>query len=333
MGLVRLLSELDRNTFDISVITIKNVNPDLETEIPNHVTIHELDLSSRINLRKVISVIEKIRHSDILVCSLFPSVFLGSVIGKAVQVPHIYTWQHSINSRKLLRRNMYKLSYKVSDGILVDSEATKESSLKMGIDERKITVLPISGVKMEEYPEIDYRSPNEPIRIGTVARLVESKGYPELVHCAERLPDLEFHIVGDGPLAEMLRDSPENVICHGRVSQEELHRLWGTLDIYFQPSRYEGLCITAIEAMAVGLPVVASDIDGLSESIIDSETGFLIEQGDIDGYCTKLQFLSNNPDYRERLGTAGKARASEFYSSTAFARRFTTTVRNTEDSI
>jgi len=322
IGLVRLLSELDADSFEISVITIKQINPDLESEIPNHVTLHELDVGSGGSLRTALRAVQQIRRTDIFICSLFPSIVIGSVAGTVGGVANIFSWRHTTSRNSAIREGLYKLSYFLSDGVFVDSEATRENAIQMGLTEHKITKLPISGVKMDTYPDVEYGSPNDPIRIGTVARLVESKGHAELLECATRLPNFEFHIVGDGPLAAELRASPDNVVCHGRVSQDELYRLWGTFDMYFQPSRYEGLCITAIEAMAVGLPVVASDIDGLSESIVDAETGFLVEQGDIDGYCDKIQLLGSNPDRREQLGTAGRDRVLAQFSSEAFEREF-----------
>lgn len=323
IGMIRLLSELDPTKFDITVITLQNCVPDLTVKIPDHVDIHEMKVNSKFEVYELIPLRNIISGSDILVCSLFHSVVVGSIIGSTqFRSPKIYSWRHNTDSVQCIRKSLYSISYYLSDGILVDSKSTKELVLNWGIDEQKVSVLPLAGVDTGEYPSINNYTSNGKIRIGTVARLLKQKGYPELIKCAKKLPGYEFHIVGDGPLSEVIQQSPDNVISHGRVSQDELQRLWGTFDIYFQPSRYEGLCITAIEAMASGLPVVASNVDGLSESIVDGKTGYLVKQGDVEAYCSRIQELASSPEMRRKFGEAAKSRVHEKYSSEALANQF-----------
>lgn len=322
VGLVRLLSELTTDDFDVTVVTLKHVNPDLTTNIPDHVTIREIGMGAGISVSEALAAVKRIRRSDVLVSSLLPSIVVGTTLGTMLRVPEIYTWRHTTHRENRFRRALYTLSYRLSDGIFVDSDASKQHIVGWGIDENLIHKLPLSGIIVDEFPVAEHNEGTDPIRVGTVGRLIEKKGLDELIECAEVLPDLEFHIVGDGPLLEQMQEARENVVCHGRVSQEELHHLWGTFDIYFQPSRYEGLCITAIEGMAAGLPIVASDIDGLSESVIDGETGFLVPQGDVESYCERLRLLAGDADVREQMGRTGRERVSQEFSSEALARKF-----------
>ncbi len=326
VGMVRLLSNISLDNFDIAVITIRHVNPDLKEDLPDHITVHELNIESDRSYHDIKKSIQRIRQTDILVCSLIPSIFLGSIAGRTLRVPRIYCWRHTTYEPGILIKFVYSVSYHLSDGILTDSEATRENLQEWGIDESRIYTLPLSGVPVDDFPSVDHDPVDQPIRIGTVGRLVEKKGYEELMNCADELDEYEFHIIGEGPMREELRDASENVVCHGRVSNDELQRLWGTFDIYFQPSRYEGLCITAIEAMAAGLPVVASDIDGLSESVVDGHTGYLVDSGEIDEFCEKLQELGENPELRSQMGSTGEHRATSKYSSQALADKFSETV-------
>lgn len=326
IGMVRLLSGLPEDTFDCTVVTLKSANPELVRELPESVDIHELQfddgptVDSMKRLRSVIS------DTDILVCSLFPSIVVGSVLGSIERVPKIYVWRHNTSDLSWYRVGLNKISIRFSDGVFTDSEATRKLVSEWGVDDQGIHVLPLSGVHVDEYPTVEHRNIHAPIRIGTVGRLVEQKGYPELIDCAKHLPEYEFHIVGDGPLANSLEKSPENVIKHGQVDQDELDRLWGSFDVYFQPSRHEGLCITAIEGMACGLPVVASQVDGLTESIVQGETGYLVEQGDIEGYCSRIEELARDPEKRQRFGRNGLARVRSQYSRDALAQAFTENV-------
>lgn len=323
IGMIRLLSELNPDEFDITVVALTQGEPDLTAELPNHVEFIELGIRSKLEFYRLSPLRELISESDILICSLFHSVVVGSIIASlSIEPPKIYTWRHNTDSVSLLRRSLYSLSYRLSDGIFVDSKSTADRVSNWGVDDQDISVLPLAGIDVDEYPAADHCSSNNIVRVGTVARLLEQKGYPELIKCAEELPKYEFHIVGDGPLVDRLRTSTDNVICHGRVSQAELEHLWRTFDVYFQPSRYEGLCITAIEAMASGLPVVASDVDGLSESIIDGETGFLVEQGNVEEYCSWIRELARNPQKRKKFGEEGRKRVSNEYSSKALVTQF-----------
>lgn len=323
VGMIRLLSELEPEEFDITVVTLEGAEPDLVSELPTHVEVVELGIESKLEIHRLAPLRNIISNSDILICSLFHAVVVGSVIGSLVPGSRqIYTWRHNTDSVGLIRRYLYSLAFQLSDGILVDSESTADRISSWGVDAEDVSILPLAGIDVDRFPEAQYNTSEDKVRVGTVARLLEQKGYPELIRCAKQLPEYEFHVVGDGPLAEKLQSAPSNVICHGRVSQAELERLWGTFDIYFQPSRYEGLCITAIEAMASGLPVVASDVDGLSESIVDGETGYLVKQGEIDEYCTRIRELANDRTKRQEFGEQGKDRVSEQYSSTALAERF-----------
>ena len=323
IGMVRLLSGLDEDEFDVTVVALKNANPDVARELPSHITVQSLNLHTKLNPEKFVTLYRNISESDVLICSLFPSVFLGTVFGKVSRVPKIYTWKHNITNDRKVRKVFNSISFKLSDGMFVDSKSAKEILVDWGIDENQIQILPLAGIGIDEYPTVNHTRIGGDVRIGTVGRLTETKGYLELLECAEALPEYEFHVVGDGPLADELRNGPSNVVWHGEKSPEELKQhFWGSFDVYLQPSRFEGLCITAIEAMASGLPVVASEVGGLTESVVHGETGFLVPQGDIGGYCSRIKELANDPELRARFGRAGKQRVEDRYSAEALANQF-----------
>ena len=322
VGMVRLLKGLDETEFDVTVVTLKGADPELAGELPDHVDLRQLELNTGLGIREFRSLIEAVRQADVLVGSLYPSVIIGSVLGALTRVPAIYTWKHNTTEGNRFSNVVNKLSFRLSDTVLVDSDATRELVTQFGVNDQRIAKLPISGIDVSDHPKAEHQATGSDVRIGTVGSLTLQKGYPELLDCARQLPEYEFHIVGDGPLAKDLKRGPDNVVLHGKVSQEELQDLWASFDVYFQPSRWEGLCITAIEGMASRLPVVASAVDGLTESVVDGETGYLVEQGDIDGYCKKLTQLAADPHLRTQFGTAGRTRIEEDYSVEAFADGF-----------
>lgn len=327
VGMVRLLSGLDYEEFSVTAVTLKGADPDLAAELPDDVNLTTLNLHKHRSPNKLLRLYRVIADTEVLVCSLFPSVFIGPVLGTVSRVPQIYVWRHNTDGMGRLRTYLNKFVIKISNGVLTDSDATRELVEQWGVKPSNISVLPLSGIDVNSFPKVQHTACEGSLRVGTVGRLVDQKGYPELITCAERLPEYEFHIVGDGPLANQLDLSAENIVMHGRVSQRELNRLWSTFDIYFQPSRYEGLCITAIEAMACELPVVASNVDGLTESVVHGETGILVNSQDIDGYCRALERLEQNVDLRKSMGQKGLERVREYYSMEALAKEFTRVIK------
>ena len=320
-GMIRLLSGLPSSEFNVTALLLKESDSDIKKDIPEWVTVKELNMMSRPTPSQLVSLYREIAQADIVVGSLFPSIVVGSVIGTISRQPDIYTWKHNQGKRDGIVSLLNSLSFWLSDGVFVDSDPTKEALAEHGVPERKISVLPLSGVNVEQYPAVEHK-PTDTIRIGTIGRVVDAKGYPELLECADILEDFEFHVIGTGPLADELDWSRPNVVYHGFVDDDVLLRLLGTFDIYFQPSRAEGLCITAIEGMAAGLPVVASDVGGLTRSVVDGVTGYHVEQGNIDGYCSYLKQLANDYELRKQLGESGRNRVKERYSNDALVKQF-----------
>jgi glycosyltransferase involved in cell wall biosynthesis len=115
----------------------------------------------------------------------------------------------------------------------------------------------------------------------------------------------QFPVEGQAPYLEKL----------GWFSQEQLPDLYRRCDISLVPSIWmEPFGITALESMASGLPVIASRIGGLETSVVDGETGFLIQPDDSDALAEKLALLLDDPQLRRKLGSAGRKRAEEVFN-------------------
>jgi glycosyltransferase involved in cell wall biosynthesis len=137
----------------------------------------------------------------------------------------------------------------------------------------------------------------------------------------------EFHVIGDGPLRDELcalasDHAPNSVTFHGERPPDKIPSFLNKLDVYFQPSRREGLCITVIEAMACGLPVVGSNAGGISESVVHGETGLLASADDIDKHCEHLRTLGEDDALRQQYGRASRLRVEECYSAEALREKF-----------
>jgi glycosyltransferase involved in cell wall biosynthesis len=127
---------------------------------------------------------------------------------------------------------------------------------------------------------------------------------------------LRLHLIGDGPkLLEIKRRSallPADIemIFHG-LTMDPTPTL-STSDFLILPSRHEGLPNAVLEAMSVGLPVVAFDIPGVNELILHEVTGLLVKPFEIKPLAQAIERLANNSSFREQLGRQAHSRAREF---------------------
>jgi len=325
VGMARLLSELSGDEFDVTVVALVETPHDVVDLLPDHVQVIVLDMSSWSDLGRLSRIVPIVRRTDVLVCSLFHATAVGMALGTLFRVPTTLVWQHSTQHRSVARKYGYRAFYKFADCILADSDAVIEMiSEAHPISGNKIRKVPIAGINTEQFSPGSHTSDLQEITIGTVGRVVELKGYAELIDVAEILDDkYQFRIAGDGPDRKQFEKiAPENVRFYGRVDSENIPSFLSSCDIYFQPSHHEGLCMTVIEAMACELPVVASGVGGITESVVPGETGFLCPPEDVDCFRRRLRELGDDPDLRTRMGKRGRDRVIERYSAEALANAF-----------
>jgi len=150
-----------------------------------------------------------------------------------------------------------------------------------------------------------------PIKAVTVGRLVPWKRVDGILEAVARVPDLGLVIIGDGPERPRLERLAQSLGLSGRVyfagarSREETLGLMAACHLFVLNSTYEGLPHVVLEAMALGLPVVATAVGGIPEVVRDGETGVLIAMGS-GGLREVLSRLASRSDLRERLGQAAR---------------------------
>jgi len=164
--------------------------------------------------------------------------------------------------------------------------------------------------------------------VGVVARLRSEKGHSFLFQAMKQVlksvPNTKLVVVGDGPDRRALQSLGEaleidrNIVWMGAKSHEETFQLYGMMDVVVVPSRFEGFGLAAAEAMAAGVPVVASDADGLREVIDDGITGYLVPFGDTSGMSSSIVGLLSDPLIAARFGEAGKKRVRELFPLARF---------------
>ena len=180
-----------------------------------------------------------------------------------------------------------------------------------------------SATEVGEGGTPDTPHPTPDIRLLFVGRLTRQKGLDVLLDALAQLPgscSWALKIVGDGDLREALEQQAALLGLKARVSfsgwcdRDQLPERYRQADIYVQPSRDEGMPNTVLEAMASGLPTIATNIAGCEELIEDCSTGLLVEPDNQRQLTAATEKLIVDTDLRKRLGTAARQHVSEHYA-------------------
>lgn len=156
----------------------------------------------------------------------------------------------------------------------------------------------------------------------SVGRVVHQKGLDLGLRALAQLKDLDWkwRIVGDGPQMDFLKNLADQLAVGDRVTflgwqaREDLLKWYHRSNLFLFPSRHEGMPNAVLEAMANGLPVVATRIAGNEELIVDDATGVLVDAEDVDSLRDGLRKLLVNEALREKMGRASRLRVEEEYS-------------------
>jgi glycosyltransferase involved in cell wall biosynthesis len=160
----------------------------------------------------------------------------------------------------------------------------------------------------------------ESFLITMVACLKPQKSPLDFLRLADRvsqaLPEAEFVLAGDGELRPAVERMITKRGLRGRFHllgwRRDVPELLWASDLLVLTSRWEGLPRVYPEALAAGLPVVGTRVDGAAEAVQDGETGYLFEPGDIAGMAEAVLSLFQDPERRRRMGEAGRRRVAEF---------------------
>ena|SRR5215211_2130 len=216
--------------------------------------------------------------------------------------------------------------WKHAAAVVANSEGLRR--LANAFDPRfDIPIIP-NGVELESY-KVAERNWSQS-RLLSVGRIVHQKGLDLAMRALGGLKELnwEWRIAGDGPQMHMLESLArelgigERVIFLGWQSREQLMECYKQANVFLFPSRHEGMPNALLEAMASGLPVIASCIAGNEELVIDHETGYLVPSEDIEALHIALKKILSDSALRERMGTASRQYAAANYSWESTAQQY-----------
>ena len=278
-GVQRLLVDLmalQKDDFEFEVILTRGENEYIDELNSLGVSVyHKRDLG-------LFGVIKRMNNADLVHAHLFPSVYIALLTTTSTVItehnPHYR--RRDILFVKTLESILFR-KFKVTACI---SNGVRDALLRDLKWPAEKTQVISNGIDLDRFPLNDKRlsSSNEKFKIGMVGRLHPQKDTKTLLDCIKLLNDsFELHLAGDGELRNQLEDYAaeigvaDKVYFYGQVNN--IPEFLASLDIYIQSSNWEGFGLAVVEAMAAGLPCLATDVEGLND-VVDKE--YLFKVGD-----------------------------------------------------
>jgi glycosyltransferase involved in cell wall biosynthesis len=252
-------------------------------------------------------------------------------------VPYIFHTSHGFgfnDFQSALERKLYigleRVTARITTKLFMVSYANAETAEKIGMARPGEWILARDAISVEEFMQPtpkrqklrQWKVPEDKLIVGMVACFKEQKSPEDFIEVAARVLQkterAHFVMAGDGDLRPSVEDRirkhgiSDHVSLLGWQRESEMPELYNNLDIVVLTSLWEGLPCVFSEAMACELPIVATNVDGAREAIVDSENGFLHNPHDVDGMAQSVLRLIADDDLRHRMGRCGKGRVMEF---------------------
>lgn len=272
-----------------------------------------------------IELYRALQGTDVVQTFLPFSDIVGRTLGRLARVPVIVT---SIRARNIDKKPwqlfLDRMTMRWADRVVFNTRSVVDFSIaNEGVRPEQAAVIP-NGVRFRQ-AQGQGRAvlagivPDNAYVIGTVGRLRPQKGIDVLLDAFAGLPGDRAHlvIVGDGELradlAQHTADSKFGERVHFLGMRTDLPDLYAAFDLYAHAAHFEGMPNAVMEAMAAGLPVVATAADGTRELIRDGETGCLVPVGDAAALGKAIEDLLRDSAARRKLGEAAALFMRDFY--------------------
>jgi len=217
---------------------------------------------------------------------------------------------------------LIKVIWKKADAVISNSEGLKELALKTN-PRQKIDVI-YNGVDTRNFnfdPSTLSQNGNQTFKVLCISRLTSRKGIKYLVEAIKLLdakyPLLRLKVVGEGDAKEDLEKQAkdlgisEKVEFTGRIKHDRLPKIYSDSQVFVLPSLNEGMSNTMLEALASGLPIIATDTGGTKELVENGENGFVVKKKDSQNIADKVERLISDSDLRRKMSVKSRQKAQD----------------------
>jgi glycosyltransferase involved in cell wall biosynthesis len=289
-----------------------------------------LSLAYAWRLRRLLSK----ERFDLVHAHIYASVVAAALATLGTSVPLVITEHTEASWQTWRARWISRWVYRRVERIIAVSTPIRRRLIERDdVHPDLITIIPNAVVAASEEradtpPPLPAGLRERPLA-GVVARLQPEKGVANFLKAAARVasqfPEAHFVVAGDGPLRQELVALTEDLGLGSRVNflgfRSDASALMKSLDVLVVPSLTEGSPLVTLEAMAAGVPVVASAVGGIPDQIRHDKEGLLVSPGDTGALGDALLALLRDPDRAHCLGEAGRRRATSQFSHTTMVRR------------
>lgn len=326
-ALLRLLEGLDRSRFTPVVLCLYNGNRLVAQQIRAlGIEVVDLGMSTKWRLDafwRLWQLLRRVRP-DILHTWMFHANIPGRVLGWLAGVSLIISSERTMGQEGWGRRFLNRLTSPLADRIICVSQNVADFAQHViGLPAAKLVVIP-NGIDIGSFPP----PPNRPMpaaecmTIGYVGRLQKVKGVNFLIAAFAQLvaqhPKLQLQIVGDGSERHALESQVQQLGLTNNVqflgTRQDVAALYPTFDLFVLPSLWEGMPNVLLEAMACGVPLVATNTGGTPEVVEHGKTGILVPPGEATTLYEAMALLIADTAQRHQLTQAGRQYVEQTFS-------------------
>ena len=333
-ALVELATRLDRERFAPEVACLAGEGPLAEPLRERGIPVHCLAASGKWDLRVLWRLRKLLAGFDLVHSFLYHANMATRIAAVGSGVGAVVCAARVAERSRPRRRSLECWTHRLVDVEVCVSNGVRDYLGAGGFPRDKLTVIP-NGVDAPRFARRDPAlkktlglDPDVPL-VTAIGRLHEQKGMSYLLRAASsiRHSDSKCHvlIVGHGPLDDELRALARQLRIDDRVTFlgfcDDVPRVLAATDVFVLASLWEGMPNAVLEAMAAGLPVVATRVEGTVDLIEDGRTGVLIMPKDVPGLATALLRLLRDPARARALGDAAQAHARTHFPLDAMVRR------------
>jgi glycosyltransferase involved in cell wall biosynthesis len=254
-------------------------------------------------------LLRRLRPSVVHVTDVWPQALVAA---RLARVPRLLVTHHTPELPRrdnLAGRAWQRLGWATRPEVIYTSEADRER------DGRTPSHVVPLGIDLERFAAAQPALPRDGRIVGNVARLAPQKDHATLLEAARLLPEgVRVVIVGDGELRGELERRADGLPVELTGARDDVPELLASFDVFAFPSLFEGLCLAVIEAQAAGVPVVATPVGGIRETVVDGETGLLVPPRDPAALAAAIRRLLDDRDLARRLAGEARRRVRETYS-------------------
>ena len=330
-GAERLLLDLSRllnkEKFEISVCTVNGSGPLLPEFEKLNLKVKIFQKKTKLGLGVLWHIFKYLQEikPQIVHTHLFAGDTWGRIAAILARVPIIITTEHNLNLNESWLKKKIKLVLSwFTDNIIAVSRGVKDYSVEIEkINPKKIAII-YNGIDLKKFSFRGYKpiELDKKINAVVIARLEEQKGHKYLLDAMPKIcpkyPNFILNIIGIGSLMIDLKNQVERLGINNKVvfweQQLEIEKILSQMDLFILPSVWEGLGIVILEAQAVGVPVLAAEVGGIKEIVINKQTGLLFPAKNSEAIFNSVDLLISNPEIAKNLITNAQKQVTERFS-------------------